>query len=215
MGHSAIVAKLKLLLAKGITTEAEALYLMVEVRKLLEQQRAKRQYEYLTFHCDWAVHPTLAGPTAQKILERFEAANVHLKTGVELHDLPGLLRMDVDRISKMRYFEDQLNAFSKANGIATLDEIRSDGWIHFVHLYARIVEDCPLVMTPKNQSATITSVTLKLDLAKTSDEHGGEMWFKVRWIIQDKNGLSGEIYILNSFSRSPRGRHEKKRGSGA
>jgi len=26
------------------------------------------------------------------------------------------------------------------------------------------VEDCPLVMTPKNQSATIASVTLKMDL---------------------------------------------------
>ena len=65
MTHSAIVAKLKRLAAKGITTEAEALYLMVEVRKLLEQQQAKKQYEYLTFHCDWALHATLEGTTAQ------------------------------------------------------------------------------------------------------------------------------------------------------
>jgi hypothetical protein len=37
-----------MLLEKGIVSEADALYLMVEVRKLLEQQQAKRQYEYLT-----------------------------------------------------------------------------------------------------------------------------------------------------------------------
>src|SRR5262249_12881286 len=134
MTQSAITAKLEVLLANGIATEADALYLMVEVRKLLEQQQAKKQYEYLTFHCEWAVHQTLTGPTAQKILEQFDAANIHLKTGVGLHDLPGMLRMEVDRISKMRYFEDQLGGFLKANALPTLDETRSDGWIHFVHL---------------------------------------------------------------------------------
>src|SRR6266571_1614214 len=103
MTHSAIIGKLAKLLKNCIKTEADALYFMVEVRKLLEQQRAKTQYEYLTFHCDWAVHPTLAGPTAQKILKQFDAANIHLKNGIELHDLPGLLRMEIDRISKMRY----------------------------------------------------------------------------------------------------------------
>ena len=52
-----------------------------------------------------------------------------------------------------------------------------------------------------------TSLTLKMDLAKASKQDGGDIWFRVRWIIQDKNGLSGEIFILNSFSVSPHGRH--------
>lgn len=205
MTQSAIITKLEIMLSTGITTEPDALYLMVAVRKLLEQQQAKKQYEYLKFHCDWALHATLEGTTAQKILELFDAANIHLKQGEELHDLPGLLRMEIDRISKMRYFEDQLADFLKANGLPGLGMTRSDGWIHFVHLYAKIIEDCPLVMTPKNQSATIASVTLKTDLAKASKQDGGDMWFRVRWIIQDKNGLSGEIFVLNSFSTNPAG----------
>jgi hypothetical protein len=208
MTQSAIVTKLLILLAKGITSEADALYLMVEVRKLLEQQQAKKQYEYLTFHCDWALHATLEGTTAQNILKLFDAANIHLKTGVELHDLPGLLKMEIDRISKMRYFEEQLGNFLRANGLPRLETTRSDGWIHFLHLYAKIIEDCLLVMTSKNASATIASVTLRMDLAKASKQDGGDTWFKVRWIIQDKNGLSGEIFVLNSFSPNPRGRHE-------
>jgi hypothetical protein len=207
MTQSAIMAKLELLLAKGIRTEADALYLMVEVRKLLEQQQAKKQYEYLTFHCDWALHATLGGTAAQRILKLFDAASIHLKKGVELHDLPGLLRMEIERISKMRYFEDQLEGFLKTNGIPTLERTRSDGWIHFLHFYAKIVEDRPLVMTAKNQSATIAGVTLKMELGKASEQDRGDIWFKVRWIIQDKNGLSGEIYVINSFSRSPLGRH--------
>ena len=72
MTRSAIIVKLEQLLAKGINTEAEALYLMVEIRKLLEQQQAKRQYEYLTFHCDWALHATLDGSMTQKILQLLE-----------------------------------------------------------------------------------------------------------------------------------------------
>jgi hypothetical protein len=118
--------------------------------------------------------------------------------------------MEIDRISKMKYFEEQLDDFLKANGLPSLERTRSDGWIHFVHLYAKIVEDCPLVMTAKNDSATITSVTLKVELAKAPKQR--DMWFKVRWIILDRNGLSGEIYILNSFSLSPLGRHHEPAG---
>jgi hypothetical protein len=203
MVKSAIIAKLEALLAKGIITEADALYLMVEVRKLLEQQQAKKQYEYLTFHCDWALHASLEGTTAQQILKLFDAANIHLKTGLELHDLPGPLKLEIDRISKMRYFEEQLENFLTANGLPTLERTRSDGWIHFLHLYAKIVEDCPLVMTTKNQLASIAKVTLKMELAKEPKEN--EMWFMVRWIIQDKTGKSGEIFVLNSFSLSASG----------
>ncbi len=199
-----IVAKLEMLLNIGITNEAEALYLMVAVRKLLEHQQAKKQYEYLTFHCDWALHPKLEGPTAQKILKMFDAANIHLKTGVELRKLPLDLRTEIDRISKMKYFEDELERFLRANGLPSMDTARPDGWVHFEHLYSKVIEDSPLmVMTSRNASATIDSVTLKVDLARAPKQHGGDMWFKVRWIIQDKNGLSGEVFVLNSFSLSP------------
>src|SRR6266852_3122300 len=111
MTQSAIVAKLLILLAKGITSEADALYLMVEVRKLLEQQQAKKQYEYLTFHCDWALRSKLGGPTAQKILKLFDAAHIQLKTAVELRDLPSELRTEIERISKMKLFEQELYQF--------------------------------------------------------------------------------------------------------
>ena len=144
MTQSAIITKLERLLAHGIRSEAEAVYLMVEVRKLLEQQDAKRRYQYLTFHCDWALHATLdRNPTAQRILKMFEAANPHLKAGAELHELPGLLRMEIDRIPKLSYFEREIDAFLENNGIPTLDTIRADGWIHLVHLYTQIVEDWP------------------------------------------------------------------------
>jgi hypothetical protein len=195
-----IIGKLEAQLSAGISTEAEALYLMVAVRKLLEHQQAKEKYKYLTFHCDWALHSKLEGPTAQEILKQFDAANVHLKKGVELHDLPEGLRIEIERISKMKSFEDQLDAFLTSNGLPPLDRTRSDGWIHFLHLYAKIVEDCPLVMTATNTSASVASVTLNIKMVKRPERDGGpDVFFVVRWTILDKYGLSGEVFTVKSF----------------
>lgn len=204
MTISAILTKLEKLLAHGIRSEAEALYFMVEVRKLLEQQDVRGKYEYLTFHCDWALHAKLSGPTAQRILNLFDAANIHLKSGAELEELPDLLRMEINRISKMEYFERELESFLKTNGLSTLKMTSADGWTHFLHLYTQIIEDCPLVITAKNSSATVTSVTLQVDLGKQAKH--GEVWFQVRWVIQDKNGRTGQIFVIHSFSLSPQGR---------
>jgi hypothetical protein len=96
-----IIRKLEAELYAGIATEAQVLYLMSGLRKLLEQQQAKRQYEYLTFHCDWVLHPKLQGTTAQKILGQFDHANIHLKAGMNLHDLPADLQREIDGISKI------------------------------------------------------------------------------------------------------------------
>ena len=35
----------------------------------------------------------------------------------------------------------------------------------------------------------------------------GETLYMIRWIVQDKNGLTGEIYIINSFTVDPQNRH--------
>jgi len=78
---------------------------------------------------------------------------------------------------------------------------RHDGWAHFFHLYTKIIEDCPLVMSEKNTTATIDNVTVKFEFAK--ELLHGEMLHKIRWVVQDKNGLTGEIYIINSFTVDP------------
>jgi hypothetical protein len=196
-----IIRKLEAELGRGITTQAQALYLMAGIRRLLEQQQAKKQYEYLTFHCDWALHAKLGGPTAQKILKLFEAAHKQLKTAVELRDLPSELRTEIERISKMKLFEQELYQFLQTNGLPGLGTNRSDGWVHFLHLYAQVVEDCSLVTTEELKSAGIESVTLHVELAKQPVE--GDLRFKVTWTVLDKNGPSSDIFVINSFSLKP------------
>src|SRR5580698_9327794 len=106
-----ILHKLVDQLQKGIETEAEASYFLSEIRKFLEQQGLKKNFEYLKFHCDWILHSALGGPMAQKVLTQFDEANIHMKTGMRMQDLPHGLQQEIDRLSKFRYFEQELSQF--------------------------------------------------------------------------------------------------------
>ena len=59
-------------------------------------------------------------------------------------------------------------------------------------------------MSPENTSATIASVTVQIDVAKPPDTFAvNEMFYQVRWLIEDKNGRTGEIFVISSFSIDP------------
>lgn len=196
-----ILEKLEKQLNKGIDTEAEASYLLIEIRKFLEQQGLRGHFEYLKFYCDWIAHPGLEGSMAQKVLKQFDEANVHLKTDIEMDQLPHGLGREIERLSKFRYFHEELSKFLADNKLPAMTAKRHDGWAHFFHLYTKIIEDCPLVMSGKNTTATINNVTVKFEFAK--ELLHGELPYKIRWIVQDKKGLTGEIYIINSFTVDP------------
>ena len=103
----------------------------------------------------------------------------------------------------MKPFEEELCRFLQDNGLPGLEASRPDGWTHFLHLYASVVEGCPLVITGgKIKSSTIASVTLNVELAKRAFE--GERFYKVAWTVLDKNGRTGSIFVVNSFSLNPR-----------
>ena len=103
----------------------------------------------------------------------------------------------------MTYFEQELTQFLETNRLPSLNTNRSDGFAYFLHLYAKVVEGCPLLMTEENESASIAKVTLYVDLAKASQQDGGGMLLRVNWVILDKKGNSGIVYVTHSFSLNP------------
>jgi hypothetical protein len=196
--QSEILRKLDILLRAGIESEAQAVYLMVEIRKLLEQQQGQQQFFYLNFHCNWTLHSKLSGKAAQRVLQTFDEANTSLKTGLELHQFPHPLRDDINSLSKMSYFRNELRTFLEANDLPPIDATRFDGWAHFLHFYARVVSDCPLEISGDNSEAGIRSVTLSVELGNRPMQD--QMVFRVTWDILDRNGLTGTLQIYNSFS---------------
>ena len=40
-----------------LNEECDVVYFLVEIRKVLEHQKNKNQYRFLSFYADWALHP--------------------------------------------------------------------------------------------------------------------------------------------------------------
>lgn len=56
-------------------------------------------------------------------------------------------------------------------------------------------------MNTNNTVASIEKVTVHLELANQAIEN--EIFYKIKWIVADKNGLLGEVYAINYFSLTP------------
>ncbi len=208
MSTPAILRKLTAELEKGVTTEVQVVYLLAGIRKLIERDERGVDYAALNFHCDWALHAHLDRAGARAILKQFDAAHALLKGQVALHDLPTGLRREIDRISKMTSFREQLPPFLDEYGLPPLTLHRPDAWAHFLHLYARVIEDIPLVVKTKlpkegepDSSPNISRVMVQFEAALKPVEHAGRQntLYKVRWLIYDRNDQQGEIFVINSF----------------
>ena len=193
---SDIERKISELISTGITAESQAVYLMVQIRKLLEQISSV-EYPYLQFHSDWALHPRMNRATAQRILGLFNEANQLLRSGAALDNLPNELRRKIEDIFGMVHFRTEIAAFLNARSLPTLDVVR-DGWTKFLWHYVNVIKDCPLQISSTDATSFIAKVTLKAELANLLQE--GEQFYKITWQITDRRGTVGELFVLNSFS---------------
>ncbi len=211
-----ILKKLTRELDAGIKTEVQVVYLLAGIRKLIERDEIKEEYADLNFHCDWALHSKLDRATAKEILKKFDAAHALLRGQIKLRDLPPPLSTEIERISKMSSFEKELSRFLAEYDLPPLTKNRPDGWSYFLHLYAKVIEDIPLMVAlpaekkKKSKTATtdsapkhISHVTINFAEAREMIEHSTgekEVLFKVTWTIHDKNGQGrGDISVFYSF----------------
>jgi hypothetical protein len=203
-----IISKLTNQIIDGIETEAEVVYLLAGVRKLIERDDLKEQFRVLNFHCDWTLHSTMDRAGAKTVLAIFDEVQPFLVAGTEL---PKYLEFQVDRISKMRAFRDELTEFLKRFHLPPLTVVRPDGWVHFLHLYAAVIADIPLTARPPDDRAQgtradapkhISKVVVTCELAPhiVKYEEFSEQVFVVRWVIYDLAGKSGKLEVFNSFS---------------
>jgi len=211
-----ILYKLRRELDGSIATEPQVVYLLAGVRKLMERDGAKGKYPALNFHCDWALHSKLEGPGAKRILRQFDTAHPLLKN-MPMRLLPSALRAEMDRIIKMTSFHEQLASFLGDYGLPPLTRGDRDGWPLFLYLYAKVIEDIPLVVVQDKKRGVcpslrrvkarkiiprakhVSKVVVRFDEAQ--QDIGGEALFKVTWTVHDKNGHTGSIEIYNSYSR--------------
>ncbi len=125
--EEAIVGKLRALLRAGINTEAELVYLLVEVRKLYERRNAKLP-TYLALFCDWVVHAKLNHP----------------KWADKANELK-------DRRIAQEEFRKGLALVLEHEGLPEPSD-----WPHVLELLAAVLKDCPLEFNQVVQKIALT-----------------------------------------------------------
>jgi hypothetical protein len=193
--QSAIIAKLKRELAEPISTERQVVYVLVEIRKLLEVTGSQAKYDALWFHASWAVHPTMNKGVAAKLLEYFDAAYPLLKDK-ELYELPSDLNHAITDAIALRHFQRQLKDFLVQHDLST--SIVERQWTAFLRLYASVIEDCPLIVSSKklkNLSHVVVNVEDAPDKLRGL-EHMEYRFYRVRWICHATDKKSGELFTM-------------------
>jgi len=77
----AIIGKIRRHLSRPVRTESAVVYLLCEVRKLLDQQKPKPDPNALCFYCNWALHAELSYPkTTGVLLKRIDEFAVNRLT---------------------------------------------------------------------------------------------------------------------------------------
>lgn len=196
-----ILSKLTTLLNEGIKTEPQVVYLLVLIRKIIEQERSYDQYKHLNFHCNWALHASLDKKDAQEVLKTFDDVHAHYCKGGAEVDLTKDLQNKLQNISRLESFQKQLATFLQEKNLPSVTTTRIDGWPYFLHLYGKVIKDCPLVLKNESSGMNIAKVTVNIEFA--NQIIGGEICFRLMWEILDKKGFSGSHYVFYTFSLEP------------
>jgi hypothetical protein len=195
---SAIILKLQRELAEPISTERQVVYILVEIRKLLETNAAlKKKYDALWFHASWAVHAEMRGwdGIAAKLLQYFDEAYPLLREK-ELHELPRELGRAVEDAMSLDHFRRHLQDFLTEQGLNT--SIAKKYWTEFLRLYASVIQDSPLIVSQQNiknlSNVVVTVEDAPQKLAGLDDMK--YQLYQVRWVCHATDGNTGELFTL-------------------
>lgn len=194
-----ITQKLSVEIESGIIKETQVVYILAGVRKILEQLEKPKEFGRLKFYCDWALHSRLSGPPAQEVARILEFIYKCMAKGERVPD-----HSEAMLLIKFDLLKEELSVFLQKFGLRDFTQ-NTNGWVVFIYLYSRVVEDCPLVIPPY-MPFDIEKIVIHLETAKDLiDDH---LPYQVNWQFDAKEGLPpARYFIINSYSVAEFGRH--------
>ncbi len=130
-----IIHKLGRVLERQVTSEPLVVYLLVEIRKLMD--RKGLQYDTLRLCCNWVVHVELSRDVAQRVVKLVDALYPRLVNGQLTEGDKKALRA----FFLMSRFRDELETLLVREG---LRRFADDEWNGFLACFLNVIEDCPL-----------------------------------------------------------------------
>ena len=188
-----ILEKLTNLLDCEIIGEIEVVYLLACIRKIIEQDKLHETYPNLKFHCNWALHSSLDRKDAQSILKIFD--EVHKIFCNKEEELTFEIRRKLENISGMVGFKEDLSLFFKKYNLPYTFLNNLDGWVRFLHLYCKVIEDSSLIVI--DGQLNLEKVVISLEEAGILIH--GQQFYKINWHVVGKDGKTGTYFVINGF----------------
>lgn len=172
--------KLRDFLTKKIDGEDQVVYIMVELRKLIDRVDPKgKKWFGLKLYCNWVVHTSLERGLAVGILKQFESHFLKLKKFNEREANKEFVGFEFLRILLCK-FCDEYNL--------PVEFLSLPNWDIFTKLLSEILIDCPL----SKPSGLVRSFYY------IRKEHLPEAKYSISWVIELNEGKKIEGTILRS-----------------
>jgi len=150
MARDEIVEKLNNFLTSHnpVTEECQIVYLMVEVRKIIDHEKSNKKYPLLKFYSDWTVHTEkdYVTPEMKKMMEvMYKTAEIEIENPA--------LRKAGSPIMQFAYMEGlgkETKDFLENHGMDSTLTTQKDKWLAFIMLLVKVLENQPIIApTPK------------------------------------------------------------------
>lgn len=125
-----------------LSEECQVVYLMVEIRKVLDHEKSGPAYPLLKFYSDWTVH-TEKNHISPEIQQMMEAMYKTAKSDIA----NPALRKAGSPIMQFAYMEglgQEMKSFLENHGVDPSLATEKDKWIEFVKLLVKILENQPI-----------------------------------------------------------------------
>src|SRR6266496_2490297 len=150
---NAIVEKLRTHLVSPIDTECKVVYLLCEIRKLLEAHKHDVRWFTLRLHCHWALHVDLVFPSTTlpflRKVDTYVANTLDTASATIVVDREGnIINCEVPKLDPV--FEDfgylgtfrkELGEFLASYGLPKMLCDDDTCWSNFLAAYAGVIED--------------------------------------------------------------------------
>lgn len=186
MSRDAIVEKLEMILREAPRFEADVVYALVEIRKLLERAGKEKDSEFaiLEFFCDWVVHVKLSFSGAKKVLARLDA-----EIGASGSVVPQEVQPESElfRFISLEPLREEMKRFCSENRLPEQWATDPTMWGECTKFYGDVVLHCPLAITrgsPPSRYIKQLTLTNAVDL----QEHPDKRCFSWNWSFELSDG---------------------------
>lgn len=163
-----ILTKLKKIFEKPIGEESQVVYIMVQIRKLLDRTDANLKYSLLWFYCSWVLHPKM---------NRLSVVRDILNKIAEEHRKKGINQANLDFINFIHLRKEMKEFFQEKN--LPMDVFKKEkNWRKFRELLISVIQGCPLETKSKLKLIYVEKFSFK---KCEENEHNGFKNFNVEW----------------------------------